>query len=115
MAQHFDDIRNVDHPALITVSKEANTVRPELAIIIPTRNEAENVGPLLERLVAALAGLPAGIIVGGGSDDATPRALAEPGAGMDRPVRLLHRRPSQRAGGLSTAVVSGMKVARAPW
>jgi len=115
VAQHFDDIRNVDDPALVTVSKEVNTVRPELAVIIPTRNEAENVGPLLERLVAALAGLPAEIIVVDDSDDDTPRALAEAGAGMDMPVRLLHRRPSQRAGGLSTAVVSGMKVARAPW
>jgi dolichol-phosphate mannosyltransferase len=100
---------------LLTVNSDLNIVLPELTVIIPTRNERENIEPLLERLTAALAGTAAEIIFVDDSDDDTPEEVARVGRHMRLPVRLLQRSPDQRAGGLSTAVVSGMKAARAPW
>src|SRR3954471_13405106 len=46
----------------------------------------------------------------------TPRARS-PGSGATCASRsgLLQRAPEQRDGGLSTAVVAGMRLARAPW
>jgi putative flippase GtrA len=92
-----------------------NIVAPDLTVIIPTRNEIENVEPLLDRLVAALAGTAAEIIFVDDSDDDTAREIARVGKRLRVPVRLLQRLPDQREGGLSTAVVSGMRAARAPW
>ena len=100
---------------IVTANEQLNIVPPQLTVIIPTRNEADNVGPLLERLTAALSGTPAEIIFVDDSDDDTPDRVLDEGRGLDLPVRLIRREPGQRAGGLSTAVVSGMKAARAPW
>src|SRR5688500_3666000 len=100
---------------IVTANEQLNIVPPQLCVIIPTRNEADNVEPLLGRLVAALAGIPAEIIFVDDSDDDTPERVLDEGRGLDLPVRLIRREPGQRSGGLSTAVVSGMQAARAPW
>src|SRR5947209_1725846 len=99
----------------IAVNSNTNATRPELSVIIPTRNEHANVGALLERLVAALGGIPAEIVFVDDSDDDTPDEIERVAQDMRLPVRVLHRDPGQREGGLGTAVVSGMKVARSPW
>jgi dolichol-phosphate mannosyltransferase len=114
------DLRNQDvvvdlESQIVTVNGDLNIVSPELTVIVPTRNERANVAPLLGRLGAVLAGTAAEIIVIDDSDDGTGGEVARVGRGMSMSVRLLERRPEQRAGGLSTAVVSGMKAARAPW
>ena len=89
---------------------------PELSVIIPTRNEAENVEPLIERLAESLAGTQVEIIFVDDSDDDTAAVITAVGREtVDIAVRLMRREPDQRAGGLSTAVVSGMRAARAPW
>ena len=50
---------------------------PEIAVVVPTRNEAENVGPLIGEIVAALGGHSFEIIfVDDGSNDGTAEALA---------------------------------------
>jgi putative flippase GtrA len=88
---------------------------PELTIVVPTRNEADNVAPLVERLDRALDGVPVEILFVDDSDDHTPdtiRALADDAP--DR-VRLVHRAPGERAGGLGGAVVAGFAAAQAPW
>lgn len=84
---------------------------PELSLLIPTRNEAENIDPLLARLAGALAGVELEILVVDDSDDRTPElvALAQR---RDHRLRLLHRPPGSRQGGLSTAVVLGLSEAR---
>src|SRR3954447_7937181 len=102
-------------PELITVNEDPDETRPKLSVIIPTRNETRNVAPLLERLRAALAGIPAEIIFVDDSDDDTAEEIDRAGRSMQLPVRLLQRGPDQREGGLGTAVVSGMKAASAPW
>jgi dolichol-phosphate mannosyltransferase len=100
---------------MVTVNLDLKIVAPELTVIIPTRNESENIRPLLERLGAALAGTAAEILFVDDSDDETPAEVARVGRHMHLPVRLLQRPSGQRDGGLSTAVVSGMRAARAPW
>jgi putative flippase GtrA len=97
------------------VSEDLNTVTPDLTIVIPTRNEAENIEPLLRRLTTALAGTAAEIIFVDDSDDGTRDEIVRVGQWLGTPVRLIHRAPDQRAGGLSTAVVGGMQAAHAPW
>jgi glycosyltransferase involved in cell wall biosynthesis len=101
--------------AVVTVNPELNSVWPELSVVIPTRNEADNIEILLDRLSTAIGDIPAEIIFVDDSDDDTPAVVADVGGGASVPVRLLHRCPGDREGGLSTAVVAGMTAARAPW
>ena len=83
------------------------TRAPLLSVVVPTRNEEANVGPLLGRLSSALAAVDHEILFVDDSDDGTPSAIARAAAG-DACVDLVHREGSDRAGGLSTAVVSGI-------
>ena len=83
----------------------------ELAVVIPTLNEAGNVEALLEKLGAALAGIEwEAIFVDDGSTDGTPELLTHI-AQSDRRVRLI-RRIGRR--GLSSAVVEGALASTAP-
>jgi dolichol-phosphate mannosyltransferase len=103
-------------PDLITTfNRDADTPEIELTVIIPTRNESGNVPVLLDRLAPALAGLRAEIILVDDSDDRTPATVARHSRGYPIPVRMLHRRPESRKGGLSSAVVSGAGWARGTW
>jgi dolichol-phosphate mannosyltransferase len=83
-----------------------------LSVVVPTRNEAGNVGPLIERIDRALAGVAVEICFVDDSDDDTPalleRLMAERGGGR---VRCLFRQGTERRGGLSTAVVAGLRMA----
>jgi glycosyltransferase involved in cell wall biosynthesis len=85
----------------------------DLSIVIPVRNEAENIAPLVAEIHAALDGLCAYEIlyVDDGSTDATAaeilRAAAEsPG------LRLLRH---ARSCGQSAAIRTGVRAARATW
>src|SRR3954470_2902188 len=100
---------------IVTVNDELNFVAPDLTVIIPTRNEQENIEPLLEGLTTSLVGTAAEILFVDDSDDETPLEIARVGQELRTPVRLLRRGPDQRTGGLSTAVVCGIRAARAPW
>src|SRR5579872_538 len=83
----------------------------ELAVIIPTLNEHDNIVPLLAGLREALAGVTwEAIFVDDGSTDGTPEAIAEIGRG-DRTIRLI-RRYGRR--GLSSAVAEGALATTAP-
>lgn len=84
---------------------------PELSLVIPAYNEQESVPALLERVGAALKGIPGGfevVIVDDGSTDATPRLLAE---GMRRlPWLRVLRMQTNR--GQSAAFDAGFRAAR---
>jgi dolichol-phosphate mannosyltransferase len=84
---------------------------PVLSVVVPSRNEEANVGPLLARLGAALAGIDHEVLFVDDSDDETPRALAD-AASRDPRVDLVHREGTAREGGLSTAVVCGIHQTR---
>ena len=84
---------------------------PEIAVILPTLNERENLAPMVERLAAALAGLDwEAVFVDDDSSDGTAdeaRALA---AANPR-VRTLHRIGRR---GLASAVIEGACATAAP-
>ena len=83
----------------------------QLSVVVPTRNEAGNIRPLLERLSIALAGIEwEAIFVDDNSIDGTPETLTEI-AQQDRRVRLI-RRIGRR--GLSSAVVEGALASTTP-
>lgn len=88
---------------------------PQLTVVIPTRNEAANIRPLLDRLLPAVAPLSAEIVIADDSDDETPAAVRQYASEHLVPVRLLHRRPHERDGGLSGAVLAGARIARGSW
>jgi dolichol-phosphate mannosyltransferase len=85
----------------------------QLSIVVPVRNEADNVLPLLAEIHAALEGLAEFevVYVDDGSSDATPWRLAE---AMQRYPRL--RVLSHGAScGQSTALMTGVRAAAGEW
>lgn len=86
---------------------------PAISVVLPTREEAENVRPLVARLEQVLPDLPVEIIFVDDSDDDTPDAIRS--IDSSRAVYLIHRRPEHRDGGLGGAVVAGIRAARAPF
>ena len=87
------------------------TGAPLLSVVVPTRNEEANVGPLLARLSAALASIDHEILFVDDSDDGTARAISAAAATEAR-VDVIHRDGAERSGGLSTAVVRGIRGTR---
>jgi dolichol-phosphate mannosyltransferase len=84
-----------------------------LSIIVPTRNEAGNIGPLLSKIEKALDEENIEIIFVDDSTDDTPRVVeASTLLFPALNVRLIHRTEAQRTGGLGGAVVLGMQNAR---
>ncbi len=83
----------------------------ELAVVIPTLNERDNITPLLAGLRTALAGIAHEVIfVDDNSSDGTPELIAEIGR-SDHSIRLI-RRLGRR--GLSSAVTEGAMATTAP-
>jgi glycosyltransferase involved in cell wall biosynthesis len=87
---------------------------PEVSVVVPVCNEADNVIPLAQEIVAALRGrLPFEMIfVDDGSSDATAQRIREARTSGLSEMRLL--RHSGRSG-QSAAVHSGVRAARAQW
>src|SRR5262245_5422493 len=67
-----------------------------LSILVPIRNEAENVAPLVTRLERALAGLDAEIVFIDDGDDDSAERVRRLAASSTVPLRLLARPPGQR-------------------
>jgi dolichol-phosphate mannosyltransferase len=82
-----------------------------LSVVVPTRNEAGNVGPLVERLLGVLDGVDAELCFVDDSDDETPALLERLMASRGAQIRCTFRSGPERAGGLSTAVVAGLRMA----
>jgi dolichol-phosphate mannosyltransferase len=89
----------------------AGAAPPELSVVLPTRNEAANIEPLLARLRETLQDVAFELVFIDDSDDETAPRLVQ-AASLDQRVRVTHRTPELREGGLSTAVVLGMHEAR---
>jgi dolichol-phosphate mannosyltransferase len=86
-----------------------------LSVVVPTRNEAANVDALVSCLESALATRAAEVIFVDDSDDETPERVRACSRTAAVTVRLLHRLPEQRTGGLGGAVVEGLRQARGGW
>ncbi len=82
-----------------------------VSIVIPMRNEAENIAPLIEDIATACAELTEYeiLVVDDGSTDGT--AAAAEALAAAHPLRLIRH---DRSGGQSAAVHSGVLAARAP-
>jgi dolichol-phosphate mannosyltransferase len=96
-------------------SNAGPSARPQLTVVVPTRNEAGNVAPLLARLSAACTEGPTEVIFVDDSSDDTPAAIAEAAALSPLAVRVIHRPAGQRQGGLGGAVVEGLRAAAGTW
>jgi glycosyltransferase involved in cell wall biosynthesis len=86
---------------------------PQLSIVVPVRNEAENIAPLVAEIRAALEGRVdyEVVYVDDGSSDDTAERLAELAADFPR-LRVVRHRESC---GQSTALRTGVKAARSLW
>jgi len=85
---------------------------PVLSVVVPVRNEAANITPLVAEIGAALAGVPHEIVyVDDGSTDATAEALA---ALLPSTPTLRVLRHAQSCG-QSAAIVTGVRAARGAW
>lgn len=95
------------------MSEDSSHNAPDLAVVVPVRNEQDNVLPLIEEIHAALDGFtPFEVIyVDDGSDDATPSRLKDAMARFPR-LRVVRHADSC---GQSQAVATGVVAARAPW
>jgi dolichol-phosphate mannosyltransferase len=85
----------------------------QLSLVIPVRNEAENIDALIAEIRASLDGRTEYevIYVDDGSSDDTPKRLAQAKKTFPR-LRVLRHRESC---GQSSALATGVKAACAPW
>jgi len=86
---------------------------PELSLVIPVRNEAGNIAPLIAEIRAALDGkLDYEVIyVDDGSEDATPQRLRDARRDFTRLRMIRHRKSC----GQSTSILTGVRAARSGW
>lgn len=82
-----------------------------LSVVIPTRNEADNAPELVSQLSKVLESIESEVIFVDDSDDGTPAVIEEAAAARGLLVMVIHRDGDGRRGGLSTAVVEGIKAA----
>ena len=85
---------------------------PQLSVVVPARNEAANLAPLLAEIAAALAGREPFevIVVDDGSSDGTPAVLVD----LKKSMPWLRAIRHAASCGQSAAVRSGVRAARAP-
>src|SRR5215218_6026842 len=80
-----------------------------LTLVVPTRNEAENIPELVRELRENLSDLDYRVVFVDDSTDETPEVihgLSE----QDGRIQLVRREGTERYGGLSTAVTAGMEL-----
>jgi len=89
-----------------------NTTDPAVSIVVPVRNEADNIAPLVGEIAKAIDGQwPFEVVyVNDGSNDATEQELKQLMAQLPWLRRIRHRESC----GQSAAVRSGVAAARAP-
>ena len=85
---------------------------PLLSVVVPVRNEAANIRPLIEEITQALPHVPHEIVyVDDGSTDGTLEALRA----MQRELPTLTVRRHVTSCGQSAAIVTGVRVASGVW
>src|ERR1017187_3639261 len=87
-----------------TISNSARSV----SIIVPTLNEAENVGPLVAQIVATGVSFQEIVFVDDRSTDGTQEIIRA--LGRDQPVRLIERESAEL--GLAGAIMAGARAAQ---
>ena len=82
-----------------------------LSLVVPTRNERDNIPLIVDRVAQALGSISYELIFVDDSDDETPGEIVHAMA-IDPCVRMIHRDVLEREGGLAMAVVTGIRQAR---
>ena len=100
--------------SLTSVAPEVQTIY-DITMVIPTRNEAGNIEPLLMRIHQAVKGIATEVIFVDDSTDETPEVIGKLQEWFPLPVRLIHRAKAERKNGLGGAVVEGFKAAQGSW
>jgi len=94
---------------------ERSKATPDYSVVVPVRNEADNIAPLIAEIRAAMATPEAGlgsyeiVYVDDGSDDATAGVLGEQAKGCPE-LRVVRH---VRGAGQSAAIMTGVARARA--
>src|ERR1041385_9217193 len=97
--------------SLQTITSEIPTLY-DLSMVIPTRNEAGNIEPLLMRIHQAVKGIAVEVIFVDDSSDETPEVIRTLQEWFPLPIKLIHRPKEARKNGLGGAVVEGFKATR---
>src|SRR5689334_4242770 len=108
------DLKEPEYTPAVEVEKEARA-KFVISLVIPTRNEAGNIQPLLSRISKAVRGIPTEVIFVDDSTDDTPNAIREAANWYPLKVDVIARPPERRKNGLGGAVVEGFQKASAPW
>ncbi|GAA2481341.1 glycosyltransferase [Winogradskya humida] len=107
----------IPSPARIRLTGQIGVLQVPTAlkqsVVIPTFNERDNIGALLERLTAVLPAGETEIIFVDDSTDDTPDLILQAAMDCPLPVTVYHR--DHATGGLGGAVVEGMRHARGSW
>ena len=93
------------------MEKSLDTSVPDFSVIVPVRNEADNISPLIAELKTVMTALQPYeiVIVDDGSDDATPEVLRDQARACPE-LRVIRHRSSV---GQSAAITTGVNEARA--
>ena len=84
---------------------------PRISVVVPTRNEVDNLEQLHKEISAALDGVSHEVVVVDDSNDEITRPALRELSRRDPRWRIVEREPEQQTG-LSTAVLVGMRMAR---
>ena len=93
------------------MEKSLDTSVPDFSVVVPVRNEADNISPLIAELKTVMTALQPYeiVIVDDGSDDATPEVLRDQARACPE-LRVIRHRSST---GQSAAITTGVNEARA--
>ena len=91
-----------------------NLTQPTLSIIVPTRNESDNVTALLDRIRTAVTEPSFEVVFVDDSTDNTVAKIETAKANYPFQITVIAR-PAERRNGLGMAVVEGMRIARGEW
>src|SRR5215217_8324123 len=99
---------------LSSMTQEVNNTY-DLSMVIPTRNEAGNIEPLLMRIHQAVKGIAVEVVFVDDSTDETPEVIRKLQDWFPLPIKLIHRPKEERKNGLGGAVVEGFKATQGTW
>lgn len=107
----------ISEPGIVDSQPRVPEVHTQFALsmIIPTRNEAGNIEPLLTRIDQATRGTALEVIFVDDSTDDTAEVIRSLQDRFPLRITVIARPPERRKSGLGGAVVEGFKVAQAPW
>jgi dolichol-phosphate mannosyltransferase len=87
----------------------------DLTVVVPTRNERENVARLTERLETVSRRQALAVLFVDDSADDTPEVIRDRARRCLLAIRLIHRPKHRRTDGLGGAVWTGLREARSEW